>query len=99
MIELGSGAGLVAAAIASILEPPDDILIATDLPEVIFGALFPSHHLIRLGLPSAARKPAIRSACGPTPLLGQRSARSQYCLRIFHGGQVINSYHLQRPGM
>jgi hypothetical protein len=35
MIELGSGAGLVAVAIASRLESPDDILIATDLPEVI----------------------------------------------------------------
>lgn len=35
MIELGSGAGLVAVAIASTLESPDDILIATDLPEVI----------------------------------------------------------------
>ncbi|KAF8348927.1 putative methyltransferase-domain-containing protein [Amanita rubescens] len=34
MIELGSGAGLVAAAIANKLESPDDLLIATDLPEV-----------------------------------------------------------------
>jgi hypothetical protein len=53
MIELGSGAGLVAAAIADRLDSPDDLLIATDLPEVINFALFPSHDLIMLGVPTA----------------------------------------------
>jgi hypothetical protein len=49
MIELGSGAGLVAAAIANKLESPDDLLIATDLPEVINFALFPmsQSHTVR----------------------------------------------------
>lgn len=34
VIELGSGTGMVAAAIASVLDRREDLVIATDLPEV-----------------------------------------------------------------
>lgn len=34
VIELGSGSGVIAAAIGNVLDPHEDLMIATDLPEV-----------------------------------------------------------------
>jgi hypothetical protein len=50
MLELGSGTGMVSSRIAETLDPNSDILIVTDLPEVIDKAISPITRYIAYSL-------------------------------------------------